>query len=150
MYKKEWCTRKIVVLGIKPIASLTSSLPSPSSDLKTYSGLYMRKELPCTALESTIIVFRSLLACGYSRLSSPLFHHESRFLIMLGLDGSSKVSSASLFSLRRVMFRLACASTITCTNRIWPDLAFAFVNKRSGYEIISQVLQSTPGNSKPL
>ena len=46
--QKAWCTCKIVVLGIKPIASLTSSLPSPSSDLKTYSGL-----LHC--LESTII-----------------------------------------------------------------------------------------------
>ena len=25
---------------------------------------------------------------------------------------------------------------ITCTNQIWPDLAYGFVNKRSGYEII--------------
>ena len=34
MYKKAWCTRKVVVLLIKPIAFLTFSLPSASLDLK--------------------------------------------------------------------------------------------------------------------
>ena len=34
MYKKAWCTCKIVVLLIKPIAFVTFPLPSPSSDLK--------------------------------------------------------------------------------------------------------------------
>ena len=34
MYKKEWCTCKVVVLRNKLIAFLTSSLPSPSSLLK--------------------------------------------------------------------------------------------------------------------
>ena len=34
MYKKAWCTNKVVVLRNKPIAFLTSSLPSPSSLLK--------------------------------------------------------------------------------------------------------------------
>ena len=34
MYKKAWCTCKVVVLRNKPIAFLTSSLPSPSSLLK--------------------------------------------------------------------------------------------------------------------
>ena len=34
MYKKAWCTCKVVVLHNKPIAFLTSPLPSPSSLLK--------------------------------------------------------------------------------------------------------------------
>ena len=34
MYKKACCTCKVVVLRNKPIAFLTSSLPSPSSQLK--------------------------------------------------------------------------------------------------------------------
>ena len=34
MYKKAWCTCKIVVLLIKPIAFVAFPLPSPSSDLK--------------------------------------------------------------------------------------------------------------------
>ena len=34
MYKKAWCTCKVVVLRNKPIAFLTSVLPSPSSLLK--------------------------------------------------------------------------------------------------------------------
>ena len=34
MYKKEWCTCKVDVLRNKPIAFLTSSLPSPSLLLK--------------------------------------------------------------------------------------------------------------------
>ena len=34
MYKKAWCTCKLVVLRNKPIAFLTSSRPSPSSLLK--------------------------------------------------------------------------------------------------------------------
>ena len=34
MYKNAWCTCKVVVLRNKPIAFLTSSLPSPSSLLK--------------------------------------------------------------------------------------------------------------------
>ena len=34
MYKKVWCTCKIVVLLIKPIAFVVFPLPSPSSDLK--------------------------------------------------------------------------------------------------------------------
>ena len=44
MYKKAWCTFKIVVLVIKPIAFLTFSLPSLSSDLKvpiiSFRGVY--------------------------------------------------------------------------------------------------------------
>ena len=34
MYKKAWCTSKVVVLLIKPIVVLTFSLPSASLDLK--------------------------------------------------------------------------------------------------------------------
>ena len=34
MYKKAWCTCKVVVLLIKPIVFLTFSLPSASVDLK--------------------------------------------------------------------------------------------------------------------
>ena len=34
MYKKAWCTCKVVVLLIKPIVFLTFSLPSASLDLK--------------------------------------------------------------------------------------------------------------------
>ena len=44
MYNKAWCTCKIVVLVIKPIAFLTFSLPKPSSDLK----------VPITFLECAI------------------------------------------------------------------------------------------------
>ena len=40
MYKKAWCTCKVVVLLIKPIVFLTFSLPSASVDLKvpTFAG----------------------------------------------------------------------------------------------------------------
>ena len=34
MYKKAWCTCKVVVLLIKPIVFLTFSLPSASLDVK--------------------------------------------------------------------------------------------------------------------
>ena len=34
MYRKAWCTCKVVVLLIKPIVFLTFSLPSMSLDLK--------------------------------------------------------------------------------------------------------------------
>ena len=34
MYKKAWCTCKVVVLLIKPIVFVTFSLPSASLDLK--------------------------------------------------------------------------------------------------------------------
>ena len=34
MYKKAWCTCKVIVLLIKPIAFVAFPLPSPSSDLK--------------------------------------------------------------------------------------------------------------------
>ena len=34
MYKKAWCTCKVVVLLIKPIVFFTFSLPSASLDLK--------------------------------------------------------------------------------------------------------------------
>ena len=34
MYKKAWCTCKVIVLLIKPIVFLTFSLPSTSLDLK--------------------------------------------------------------------------------------------------------------------
>ena len=34
MYKKAWCTCKVVVLLIKPIVFLTFSLPSGSLDLE--------------------------------------------------------------------------------------------------------------------
>ena len=34
MYKNAWCTCKVVVLPIKPIAFLTFLLPSASLDLK--------------------------------------------------------------------------------------------------------------------
>ena len=34
MYKKAWCTCKVIVLQIKPIVVLTFSLPSASLDLK--------------------------------------------------------------------------------------------------------------------
>ena len=37
MYKKAWCTCKVVVLLIKPIVFLTFSLPSASLDLKVPS-----------------------------------------------------------------------------------------------------------------
>ena len=37
MYKKAWCTCKVVVLLIKPIVYLTFSLPSASLDLKVPS-----------------------------------------------------------------------------------------------------------------
>ena len=44
MYKKARCTCKVVVLVIKPIAFLTFSLPSSSSDLKapiiSFRGVY--------------------------------------------------------------------------------------------------------------
>ena len=46
MYKKAWCTCKVVVLIIKPIAFLTSSLSSPSSDLKVPYGC-KRERVSC-------------------------------------------------------------------------------------------------------
>ena len=54
MYKKAWCTRKVVVLLIKAIVHLTFSLPSASLDLKV-------PILPCNLLEGSFVVsFRDL------------------------------------------------------------------------------------------
>ena len=39
MYKKAWCTCKVVVLLIKPIVFLRFSLPSASLDLKVPNAL---------------------------------------------------------------------------------------------------------------
>ena len=44
MYKKAWCTCTVVVLPNKPIAFLTSSLPSPSSLLKLLGSLGPSKD----------------------------------------------------------------------------------------------------------
>ena len=54
MYKKAWCTRKVVVLLIKPIVHLTFSLPFASLDLKVLILL-------CNLLEGSFVVsFRNL------------------------------------------------------------------------------------------
>ena len=58
MYKKAWCTCKVVVLLIKPIVFLTFSLPSASLDLKgpntpaVQAKLYLRTEtISCRLLQ---------------------------------------------------------------------------------------------------
>ena len=43
MYKIAWCKCKIVVLVIKPIAFLKSSLPSPSAYLKAPDSFFITK-----------------------------------------------------------------------------------------------------------
>ena len=45
MYRKAWCTCKIVVLLIKPIAFVAFPLPSPSSDLKVPNKQQRRRQL---------------------------------------------------------------------------------------------------------
>ena len=45
MYKKAWCTCKIVVLLIKPIVFVAFPLPSPSSDLKVPSTELLKQQL---------------------------------------------------------------------------------------------------------
>ena len=42
MYKKAWCTCKVIVLQIKPIVFLTFSLPSASLDLKVPISLVVK------------------------------------------------------------------------------------------------------------
>ena len=45
-------------------------------------------------------------------------------------------SSFNMAAILRIYFKPALlCQVITFTNRIWPDLAFGFVDKRSGYEI---------------
>ena len=44
MYKKAWCTCKVVVLRNKPIAFLTSWLPSPSSSSLLKLPITLRRE----------------------------------------------------------------------------------------------------------
>ena len=57
MYKKAWCTCKIVVLLIKPIAFVAFPLPSPSSDLKVLT--YLRERSPPHIPGELWKVFRS-------------------------------------------------------------------------------------------
>ena len=45
MYKKAWCTCKIVVLLIKPIVFVAFPLPSPSSDLKVPNTELLKQQL---------------------------------------------------------------------------------------------------------
>ena len=49
MYKKAWCTGKVVDLLMKPIVYLALSLPSASLDLKV-------PLLPCNLLEGSFVV----------------------------------------------------------------------------------------------
>ena len=45
MYKKAWCTCKVIVLQIKPIVFLTFSLPFASLDLKVPNAKQKRAQL---------------------------------------------------------------------------------------------------------
>ena len=51
MYKKAWCTCKVVVLLIKPIVFLTFSLPSASLDLKVPNQTYGDTHLSLTEIK---------------------------------------------------------------------------------------------------
>ena len=59
MYKKAWCTCKVVVLLIKPIVFLTFSLPSASLDLKVPNNKSIR-----------MLIFNSYLFVALRKLSS--------------------------------------------------------------------------------
>ena len=57
MYKKAWCTYKVVVLLIKPIVFLTFLLPSASLDLKVRIDLLKNKR----CLNQSLVLFYLLL-----------------------------------------------------------------------------------------
>ena len=70
MYKKAWCMCKVVVLRNKPIAFLTSSLPSPSSLLKLpiFSAAEPSREASCKAARENQTDFK--LPCTHSSRGS--------------------------------------------------------------------------------
>ena len=73
MYKKAWCTCKVVVLLIKPIVFLRFSLPSASLDLKV-----------------PIIIFgRQLPTFLYITVLRPLVHPAAICCVLLGVVAQS-------------------------------------------------------------
>ena len=111
MYKKAWCTCKLVVLRNKPIAFLTSSLPSPSSLLKLpnvweplklglISGyVFMSSDLApmCFHKTTSFIVFPDLFRFLFPELFNffSLCSFVARFLYFFL---SSKFSSVLFFA----------------------------------------------------
>ena len=90
MYKKAWCTCKIVVLVIKPIAFLTFLLLSPSLDLKVSYILtywYFKKT-----------IWKSELKCEereYSKVNKGI-HHWFWYTLNEQAEGGKTLSLCSL------------------------------------------------------
>ena len=81
MYKKAWCTCKIVVLLIKPIVYLTFSLPSASLDLKVpiLAGKRGSRRHSTTSFSESVLVAETsyqmlevLPFCNQERAQPPL------------------------------------------------------------------------------
>ena len=66
MYKKAWCTCKVVVLLIKPIAFLPFSLPSASLDLKVpiLAGKRGSRRHSNTSFRANLVVANIILRLG--------------------------------------------------------------------------------------
>ena len=74
----------------------------------------------------------STLRCEYNRV----LEKTSRLYQICCLTRRKTGVILRIFFKHALFHRLSYSwQAITCTNRIWPDLAFGFVNKTSGYEI---------------
>ena len=89
MYKKAWCTCKVVVLRNKPIAFLTSWLPSPSSLLKLPNwgrytvGFFGRKYVKSKVSKILLLTYVKTLRTYFFKSHLNLYLSEERSIHIL-------------------------------------------------------------------
>ena len=112
---KAWCTCIIVVLVIKPIALLTFSLPSLSSNLKV-PNIILSPPLGNTELSASLLTFARLLCQGLpsklvcGRTSSVCKYHpcEQRPLLFPAKYHGEKASASREVKCSTVEQKAAC------------------------------------------
>ena len=120
MYKKAWCTCKIVVLLIKPIAFVAFPLPSPPSDLKVPNVSYSHPTYHVNAIK---LIWEIVWTGGLPHLSRlpHLFGvphlHVNRPL----LDKRLWCSGHKKYLLCKWRILICLCATISCVG-IWQNL----------------------------
>ena len=89
MYKKAWCTCKVVVLPIKPIASLPFSLTSPSSLLKL-PNVWLLPPLATLSFAWPRALFQ---LSGVYRQNSPLSRQDGNWAELTFAKTSGRIRS---------------------------------------------------------
>ena len=131
MYKKAWCTCKIVVLLIKPIAFVAFPLPSPSSDLKVPNVSYSHPTYHVNAIK---LIWEIVWTGGLPHLSRlpHLFGvphlHVNRPL----LDKRLWCSGHKKYLLCKWRILICLCATISCVG-IWKKPAYRYRTGSQSY-----------------